>query len=129
MRPVKSPPLPFPADPGADDPQPALLAEYRRLVRTELPAAARENHWPIRLDHCFARVLLDAVFNDCWYGHLDRRRGRSAEKQLTVEQLTRAVTLARGMLTLGLPEVARLNAQSLAWRGRTPPAGCGAAVG
>ena len=123
MRLDDSPRLPFSAVPDAhDDPTAALRAEYRHFVRTALPAAARQNHWPIRLDHCFARVLLDAVFGSCWYHYLDRRRGRSAESQLTADQLTRAVILARGMLVLGCPEVVRLNAQSLVWRGKAPPA-------
>ena len=121
MQPDDSSLLPLSAFPAADDPRLTLLAEYHRLVRTELPAAARQNRWPIRLDHCFARVLLDAIFNGCWYAYLDRRQGRSAESRLTADQLTRAVALARGMLALGHPEVTRLNAQSLAWRGKTPP--------
>lgn len=106
------------ADAEADAPRTTLLTEYRRLVRVELPAAARADRWSLRFDHCFARVILDALFSDCWYGHLDRRRGRSAESQLGAEQLARAVALARGMLAGGDAEVRRLNAQSLAWRGK-----------
>lgn len=96
-----------------------LLAEYRRLVRTELPRAARAGKWTLRLDHCFARVILDALFGGCWYDHLERRRGRSAESQLDAGQLTRAVAVARGMLEGGDAEVRRLDAQSLAWRGKS----------
>ena len=104
------------ADPTRDAP----LAEYRRLVRHELPAAAREARWPLRLDHCFARVILDALFGGCWYDHLTRGKGRSAESQLDAGQLRRAVSLARGMLAGGANEVRRLDAQSLAWRGKPP---------
>ena len=107
------------ADADADPRRAALLAEYRRLVRVELPAAARAGRWSLRFDHCFARVILDALFGDCWYGHLDRRRGRSAESQLDAGQLARAVALARGMLTGGDVEVRQLNAQSLAGRGKS----------
>ena len=96
----------------------ALLAEYRGLVRMELPRAAREERWTLRLDHCFARVILDALFSGCWYAHLERGRGRSAESQLDAGQLRRAVAIARGMLAGGDAEVRRLNAQSLAWRGK-----------
>ena len=95
-----------------------LLAEYRRLVRVELPRAAKEGRWMLRLDHCFARVILDALFGGCWYDHLERGRGRSAESQLDAPQLRRAVAFARGMLAGGDVEVRRLNAQSLAWRGK-----------
>ena len=77
----------------------ALLAEYRRLVRVELPAAARAGNWVLRRDHCFARVILDAVCGGCWYARLPRRRGRSAESQLDVAQLTRALQTGRSILT------------------------------
>ena len=103
------------ADPSGDA-KAALLTEYRRLVRVELPTAARAGKWTLHLDHCFARVILDALFGGCWYDHLERRRGRSAESQLNLEQLTRAVTLARAMLTGGNAQVCRLLSQSLAWR-------------
>ena len=107
--------------PGDEDGQAALLAEYRRLVRVELPAAAHAGKWTLRLDHCFARVVLDGVFGACWYERLERGRGRSAESQLDARQLARAVALARGMLDGGDAEVRRLNDASLAWRGKGPP--------
>ncbi len=95
-----------------------LLVEYQRLVRVELPAAACAAGWELRLDHCFARVILDAVFGGCWYAHLSRGRGRSAEAQLSVAQLTEALRIGRTMLTGGAVEVARFNAKSLHWRGK-----------
>lgn len=121
------PPPPPPGDlplPGMSvdaEPRPALLAEYRRLIRSELPAAARAGGWVLRLDHCFARVILDALFDGCWYDHLERRRGgRSAESQLDAGQLTRAIGLARGVLDDGGGDARLrvLNARSLAWRGK-----------
>ena len=96
----------------------ALLAAYRRLVRVELPAAARAGAWVVRRDHGFARLILDAVCGGCWYAHLPRRCGRSAESQLDAAQLARALQVGRGMLTGGAAEVARLNVQSLRWRGK-----------
>ena len=109
--------LPLPDDPE-DAQRVGLLEQYRRLVRVELPTAAREGCWPLRLDHCFARVILDGLFGACWYEHLQRGKGRSAESQLDAGQLGRALALGRGMLEKGAPEVGRLNAQSLRWRGR-----------
>ena len=103
----------------SDDPA-TLLEQYQRLVRVELPAAARAGRWTLRLDHCFARVILDGVFGGCWYDHLERGKGRSAEKQLDAIQLQHAIRLGRGMLAGGDAEVRRLNAQSLAWRGKKP---------
>lgn len=111
--------LDLPTD-AADGPRTVCLAEYRRLVRVELPRAARAGGWSLRLDHCFARVILDALFGGCWYDHLTRGRGRSAESQLDARQLARAVRLGRGMLADGDAEVRRLDAQSLAWRGKPP---------
>ena len=95
-----------------------MLDEYRRLVRVELPAAARAGRWALRLDHCFARVILDGICGGCWYDHLERGKGRSAESQLDAGQLAHAIRLACGMLSGGDAEVRRLNAQSLGWRGR-----------
>ena len=105
----------------SDDARTALLAEDRRLVRVELPAAARAGRWILRFDHCFARIILDALFGGCSYDHLDHRRGRSAESQLDTAQLRRAGALARRMLTEGAEEVRRLNRQSLIWRGIIAP--------
>ena len=103
-------------DGEAEEARTGLLAEYRRLVRVELPAAARAGSWELRRDHCFARVILDAVCGGCWYAHLARER--SAEGQLDAVQLARALQVGRGMLADGAAEVARLNAQSLRWRGK-----------
>lgn len=89
----------------------ALRAEYDRLVNGALPAAARcAGDWPIREDHCFARVVLDGVFADVWYDHVD---GRPAVDHLSPAELRRAVGLADRMLREGRPTVARLNARSL----------------
>ena len=109
--------LPLPVG-GEEQERAELLAEYRRLVRVELPAAARVDAWELRLDHCFARVILDTVFGGCWYARLSRGKGRSAEGQLSAAQLTEALRIGHGMLTGGAAEVARLNAKSLRWRGK-----------
>ncbi len=94
-----------------------LLTEYRRLTRLELPAAAARHRWHLRYDHCFMRIILDDLFGDCWYRHLDRRKG-SAESQLAVAQLRRAVETARALLRDGEPGLRALDDRSLAWRGK-----------
>jgi hypothetical protein len=87
---------------------------YRTLVHERLPAAARQaGTWPIRYDHCFARVVLDSVFEDEWYGHVD---GRPAYKHLSASELERAVGLAERMIERGAPLVEELNERSLRWR-------------
>ncbi|MGI3779527.1 MAG: hypothetical protein ACRYG2_02010 [Janthinobacterium lividum] len=96
-----------------------LLQRYRALVDRELPAAARDDGWSLRLDHCFGRVLLDDAVGGCWYDHLDRRAG-PAYRQLDDEQLAGAVALGERLLSEGDPLLRTLDARSLAWRGKAP---------
>lgn len=45
----------------------ALRAAWRDLVERRLPKAARERpEWPVRFDHCFARILLDCAHGRPW---------------------------------------------------------------
>lgn len=97
----------------------ALLQRYRALVDDELPQAARTEHWSLRLNHCFGRVLLDDAVGGCWYDHLDRRAG-PAYRQLDDAQLAGAVALGERLLTEGDPLLRELDARSLAWRGKPP---------
>lgn len=96
-----------------------LLRRYRELVDEALPAAAREERWSLRLNHCFGRVLLDDAVGGCWYDHLDRRAG-AAYRQLDDDQLEGAVALGERLLTEGDPLLRELDARSLAWRGKRP---------
>ena len=61
-----------------------LRDEYRRLINDVLPSEIQS---PIRFNHCFARVVLDWLFGDIWYDHVDR----PAYRHLTAEQLARCV--------------------------------------
>ncbi|MBB6646282.1 hypothetical protein [Halobellus ruber] len=91
-----------------------LRAEYERKVHGALPAQARAGgDWPIRADRCFARVVLDTLFQDVWYEHV---AGRPAYEHLSVEELTAAIEIADRMLEGGRPVVAELDRQSLARR-------------
>ena len=87
-------------------------------MRRRLPAAAREQGWVLREDHCFGRVLLDDAVGACWYDVLDRRR--TAFRQLDDDQLAGAVALAERLLAAGDPLLRELDARSLAWRGKPP---------
>ncbi|TDH27034.1 hypothetical protein EXU57_09560 [Segetibacter sp. 3557_3] len=64
-----------------------LLDTYKKLINVELP---QKYQHPVRYNHCFARIILDWLFDDCWYNHLDRKKNAGA--QLTDEQLQRAIT-------------------------------------
>ncbi|MEO1584899.1 MAG: hypothetical protein AAFR96_10065 [Planctomycetota bacterium] len=100
-----------------------LQERYLDLVRSELPHRARSDSdgpWPITEDHCFMRIVLDALFGGCWYDHIDRRL--TAYKQLNNEQLLRAIEIAESMLREGPALAERLNEQSLRWRAESPGA-------
>jgi len=95
--------------------RPALEAEYLHLVRTALPAAARGRpDWPVRLDHCFGRILLDHAVGGRWYDHV---AGRPAYRHLAPDALARAVALGHAVAT-GEADLAALNRRSLEWRGK-----------
>jgi len=96
-----------------------LVARYRRLVLEELPRRGAAEGWVVRADHCFGRIVLDHAVGRCWYEVLDRRRG-PAFTQLDDEQLATAVALAERIEVEGDPTLRRLDAQSLAWRGKRP---------
>lgn len=93
----------------------SLRETYLRRVTRELPARARAaDDWPIHRDHCFARVVLDTLFEDDWSDHVD---GRPAYKQLSSDELREAIAIAERMLAGGTPVVTALNEASLRRRG------------
>ena len=93
-----------------------LRDTYRRKVHQELPERAQNSdNWPIHLDHCFGRVVLDNLFEDEWYDHVD---GRPAYEHLSTQELGAAIDIADRMLAEGRPAVERLNENSLRWRGK-----------
>jgi hypothetical protein len=94
-----------------------LQERYLDLTRVALPAEARRHGWTLRHDHCFMRIILDHLFSDCWYNHLDRRL--TAYKQLNVAQLQQAIELAENLLRAGEQLVKAMNARSLRWRAKS----------
>ena len=87
-------------------------------MQVELPARAATDGWVLRADHCFGRVLLDHAVGARWYDVLDRRR--TAFTQLDDTQLAGAVELGERLLVEGDPLLRKLDARSLAWRGKPP---------
>lgn len=59
---------------------------YKRLINVTLPTTFTH---PVCANHCFARIVLDWLFADCWYNHL--RKKEPAYKQLTEAQRQAAV--------------------------------------
>jgi hypothetical protein len=91
-----------------------LRATYQQKVNEELPEQSQASDgWPIHLDHCFGRVVLDNLFQDEWYGHV---AGRPAYEHLSCDELRAAIEIADRMLNEGQPAVEELNENSLRWR-------------
>lgn len=92
----------------------ALEAHWLRLVRETLPGLAAARRWPVRHDHCFARILFDAVCGGCWYDHVP---ARPAYRHISEDRLRTAVALAEALAS-GAADLDALNRASLAYRGR-----------
>jgi hypothetical protein len=86
-------------------------------MHEDLPAAARSRpDWPIRLDHCFGRVILDTVCDRPWREAV----AAPAWRNLAPEQLDAAIALADAILS-GDADLRHLNAASLAARRERRP--------
>lgn len=91
----------------------ALVDRWLALTRRVLPGMAAAEGWPIRLDHCFMRVCLDAAIGRPWHEAVRR----PAIRHLTEAQLAAAVAVAeRIRAEPGL--LPGLNRQSLLGRGK-----------
>ena len=90
---------------------------WRNMVLTKeiMPNLARTSHrrGPVRNDHCFQRIVLDAVCGGVWYDHLLR----PAYKNLTHDLAANAVDLCNDIIS-GDTDLVVLNMQSLKWRGK-----------
>ena len=95
-----------------------LVSRYMVLTKEIMPHLARTSHghWPVRDDHCFQRIVLDAVCGGVWYDHLLR----PAYKNLTHNLAAKAVDLCNNII-LGDSDLEFLNRQSLKWRGKRWP--------
>jgi hypothetical protein len=90
----------------------ALEAHWLSLIRVVLPSLSGPRGWPVRHDHCFARIILDQVCGGCWYDHIP---SRPAYKHLSDAQLHAAVALAEAIVA-GTADLAVMNRASLQWR-------------
>ncbi len=93
-----------------------LQQKYLRLVNVILPGVAREKSFPITFNHCFARIILDNLFEGCWYNYLDPRGRVAAYKQLDTTKLSKAISLAESMAEGDANHITELNKNSLRWR-------------
>lgn len=95
-----------------------LVSRYMVFTKEILPQMAHndEVRWPVQNDHCFQRIILDAVCNGAWHQHL----ARPAYKHLTHDQAVRAVQLCEDIVASRV-NLYDLNRQSLIWRGKRIP--------
>lgn len=89
------------------------LTRYMHLTRVALPQRAQmaRVNWPVVNDHCFQRIILDAITGGVWYDHINK----PAYRHMTPEQAEQAATLAQDLLD-GRADIHVLNAQSKRWR-------------
>lgn len=92
-----------------------FVARYRHLTGTVMPALASDAAigWPVHNDHCFQRIVLDAICGGVWYDHI----ARPAYKHLSIEQARRAVQLCEAIIA-GTADLTDLNQKSLSWRNK-----------
>ena len=92
------------------------VARYLTLTKDVLPDHARRTgvNWPVTEDHCFQRIVLDALFEDVWYRHL----AKPAYRHLTPALAARAVTICEDLLS-GKADTHALNVASLRYRGKS----------
>ena len=94
-----------------------LRQRYLELINQKLPALAKQRQFPVRFNHCFARIILDNLFDRCWYEALDRHKG-AAYKQLSPEQLHQAIAIAQAIIDRPDDYIQELNQNSLRWRNK-----------
>jgi hypothetical protein len=92
----------------------ALEARWLHLTRQTLPTLSPTRNWPVCADHCFMRILLDAVHGERWDNAI---KARPAYRHIETARLAAAVTLAEQVVA-GEADLWALNAQSLRWRGK-----------
>ena len=105
----------------------ALRARWTTLYRQTLPQLARSSHpsqahWPVHLDHCFARIILDAVIGNSTSAGVvsspwTERIPSPAVQNMTAQQLNACIELGEA-IAAGSADLVKLDQQSLAARGK-----------
>jgi deoxyadenosine/deoxycytidine kinase len=87
-----------------------VVSRYKQLLNQVLPASFTK---PVRYNHCFNRIVLDWLFQDVWYHHLNQQK--TAISQLNDAQLQQMIE--RMEQWLQNPDLLISdNRQSLTWR-------------
>ncbi|KAJ5051842.1 uncharacterized protein L3040_001612 [Drepanopeziza brunnea f. sp. 'multigermtubi'] len=103
-----------------------LQEDWKQMYQRTLPSAAKakapsQPKWPVQLDHCFARIILDHVVGGVgtpWTAKIKS----PAYKNMSREQLVRSIDLGRQILE-GEADLAALDGESLRARGKKQKAG------
>jgi hypothetical protein len=95
-------------------PHPERIAHWLDLTRRVLPGMAMVQRWPIRLDHCFMRICLDAAIGRPWHNAVKR----PAVRHLSPAQLEAAIAIAE-RIAAAPDTLPALNHASLKMRGKT----------
>lgn len=119
--------LPRSSEQSSDNTLSALLSQWTTLYKQTLPQLARSSHpsqprWPVHLDHCFARIIMDAVIgNSTSTGTVSspwtERISSPAIQNMTAQQLEACIELGKAIAT-GSADLVKLDQQSLAVRGK-----------
>lgn len=101
----------------------SLREEWRKLYSQTLPAMARakdqaQPRWPVTLDHCFARIILDNTIGE-GVRQWDEVISKPAIQHMTPAQMSSAIALGRD-IELGRADICELDQISLACRGKNP---------
>ena len=93
-----------------------IRSRWRTLVDKDLPAAA-DTHadWPVYLNHCFARILLDNAVGQYWRDVIPP----PAWKNTPLPVLQTAIDLGES-IRAGEADIWSLNDTSLHMRGKAP---------
>jgi hypothetical protein len=69
--------------------------QYLDLVNRQLPEAAKhDSRYPVRFNHCFARIVLDTLCGGEWYQYIQK----PAYRHMTERQLQEAIALCHQFL-------------------------------
>ncbi len=90
-----------------------LVDQWFKLTRKTMPGLAKERDWPVHLDHCFQRILLDNAVGGLWRAAIEPPAYRNAR----TETLAKAIELGERVVA-GETDLASLNRKSLEWRGK-----------
>ena len=100
----------------------SLRDQWKELYSKILPSLAlskspKQSHWPVHVDHCFGRIILDAIIGEGgpWHAKL---KG-PAVKNMTAEQLQNCVNLGQAIAD-GKENLVELDDKSLSGRGKAP---------